>query len=651
MLNFNMRNFFCLLHGLLITLAALALPASAADSFLVLCYHDVVKDVRAEPDPDAVDIDQLVAQFEWLKENGYHPVAVDDILAAQAGRKALPEKAVLISFDDGYRNFYEKVFPLLKAFNYPAVLALVGAWMNAPETGTVMYGDRPFPRTKFASWENIREMQASGLVEIASHSYDLHHGILANPQGNQEPAAVTRAYNSSKKTYESDAAFVSRIRADLARNSQLLLEKTGKRPRVMVWPYGRYNADTQAVAAELGMPVQFTLDDGVNIAGQAGDLREVKRFLIHFNPLLPEFADTLRTPVEKPVLRVMHVDLDYVYDADPAQQEKNLSRLLDRVVESGVNTVFLQAYADPAGRGTAQALYFPNRHMAMRADLFNRVSWQLASRTRVRVYAWLPLLAFELPQSHPASGHLVTSSNGDPSGYRRLSPFSPQARQAVREIYADLAKNSSIAGLLFHDDATLSDFEDASAYAQAHYATEWKLPESVAAIRANPELFARWTQAKTRYLIDFSLELKNVAGHYRPNLKTARNLYAPVALNPAAQDWFAQSLPLFIKAYDWTAVMAMPYMENAEQPDAWLQSLADKVLAEPEGQHKTVFELQGTDWRTNTAVPGKTLAQQMRLLKLSGIRSMGYYPDDFIQNQPALDEVKLELSLRALPNR
>jgi biofilm PGA synthesis lipoprotein PgaB len=649
--NFTIRNFFCLLSGLCLSLAALALPAHAADSYLVLCYHDVVKDVRAEPDPDAVDLDQLVAQFAWLKENGYHPVAVDDILAAQAGRKALPEKAVLISFDDGYRNFYEKVFPLLKAFNYPAVLALVGSWMNAPESGTVMYGDRPFPRTKFASWENIREMQASGLVEIASHSYDLHHGILANPQGNQEPAAVTRSYDASKNTYESDAAFLARIRDDLARNSRLLLEKTGKRPRIMVWPYGRFSAETQAIAAELGMPLQFTLDDGVNPVGPASALREVKRFLIHFNPLLPEFAETLRTPVEKPVLRVMHVDLDYVYDPDPAQQEKNLSRLLDRIVESGANTVFLQAYADPAGRGTAQALYFPNRHMPMRADLFNRVSWQVASRTRVRVYAWLPLLAFELPQSHPASGHLVTAINGDTSGYRRLSPFSPQARQAIREIYADLAKNSSIAGLLFHDDATLSDFEDASAYAMAYYATEWKLPESVTAIRANPALFARWTQAKTQYLIDFSLELKNAAERYRPGLKTARNLYAPVALEPASEAWFAQSLPAFLKAYDWTAVMAMPYMENAEQPESWLQSLAAKVLAEPEGQHKAVFELQGTDWRTSTPVTGKTLAQQMRLLKLSGIRSVGYYPDDFIQDQPALDEVKLELSLRALPNR
>jgi poly-beta-1,6-N-acetyl-D-glucosamine N-deacetylase len=650
--NVAIANIFRSLLGLLPLLAAFALPASAADNtYLVLCYHDVVKDVRAEPDPDAVDLDQLVAQFSWLKENGYHPVAVDDILAAQAGRKALPEKAVLITFDDGYQNFYEKVFPLLKAFNYPAVLALVGAWMDAPEDGTVMYGDRPFARSKFVSWENVREMQASGLVEIASHSYNLHRGIPANPQGNQQPAAVTRTYDSSKNTYESDAAYQARIREDLAKNSRLLQEKTGKRPRIMVWPYGRFNSETQAIAAELSMPLQFTLDDGINPVGSGNALREVKRFLIHFNPALPEFADILRAPADKPVLRVMHVDLDYVYDPDPAQQEKNLSKLLDRVVEAGANTVFLQAYADPAGRGTAQALYFPNRHMPMRADLFNRVAWQLASRAHVRVYAWLPLLAFELPESHPASRHLVLAANGDTSGYRRLSPFSPQARQAIRDIYADLAKNTPIAGLLFHDDATLSDFEDASPYALAYYTAEWKLPASVNAIRATPDLLARWTQAKTQHLIDFSLELKAAAEHYRPALKTARNLYAPVALNQESETWFAQSLPSFIKAYDWTAVMAMPYMENAAQPDAWLKSLATKVLAEPQAQGKVLFELQGTDWRTKTAVPGNTLAQQMRLLKLNGVRSLGYYPDDFIQDQPALDEVKLELSLRALPNR
>ena len=52
--------------------------------------------------------------------------SVDDLLAARDGRKALPEKAVLLTFDDGYESFYTRVFPILKAFRFPAVLALVG---------------------------------------------------------------------------------------------------------------------------------------------------------------------------------------------------------------------------------------------------------------------------------------------------------------------------------------------------------------------------------------------------------------------------------------------------------------------------------------------------------------------------------------------
>ena len=56
---------------------------------------------------------------------------------------------------------------------------------------TVLYGDRKVPRTNFISWDEAREMQASGLVEFASHSYDLHRGVRANPQGNVTSAAKT----------------------------------------------------------------------------------------------------------------------------------------------------------------------------------------------------------------------------------------------------------------------------------------------------------------------------------------------------------------------------------------------------------------------------------------------------------------------------
>ena len=57
----------------------------------------------------------------------------------------------------------------------------------------------------------------------------------------------------------------------------------------------------------------------------------------------------------------MHVDLDYVYDPDPAQQTKNINTLIQRVYDMKISHVFLQAFSDPLGNGTINALYFPNR--------------------------------------------------------------------------------------------------------------------------------------------------------------------------------------------------------------------------------------------------------------------------------------------------
>lgn len=159
-------------------------------------------------------------------------------------------------------------------------------------------------------------------------------------------------------------------------------------------------------------------------------------------------------------------------------------------------------------------------------------------------------------QQDKTSGHLNM-------GYIRLSPFSPEARQTIREIYEDLAKSSSFNGILFHDDVTLSDYEDASPDALKAYAKQG-LPTDLAKIRANDEDLQKWTAFKTRYLDDFAMQLVDEVRQYEPFLLTARNLYAQVALKPYAENWYSQSLEESLNRYDFTAIMAMPYMEQVK---------------------------------------------------------------------------------------
>ena len=171
---------------------------------------------------------------------------------------------------------------------------------------------------------------------------------------------------------------------------------TGKAPRVWVWPYGAEGGTTLRITAEHGYQLALTLEDG---AGRLDRLMSTPRLLLASDPALKSFANSVVGMEATPFMRVAHVDLDYVYDPDPAQTDRNLGELVQRILDMQINTVFLQAYSDPSGDGLVRSVYFPNRWLPMRADLFNRAAWQLHNRANVMVYAWMPVLAYDLDLS------------------------------------------------------------------------------------------------------------------------------------------------------------------------------------------------------------------------------------------------------------
>ncbi len=637
----------------LISLILFLLTSSlaSANELITLCYHDVRDDVVGHLDHDqgAVSSKNLANQFAWLKEHGYQVVSMQQVIDAKEGRQKLPPKAVLLTFDDGYVSFYTRIFPLLKLFNYPAVFALVTKWLDVPEGGKIPYGRGFKDRADFLSWDQVREMANSGLVEMAAHSHGLHHGVIGNPQNNSQPAMVTRIYNSETHEYESDLDYQQRIQDDLSLNADIIFQHTQKRPRVMVWPYGAFSQVTQKIAADLGMPITFILNDYKK--NHQTNLSELRRYLISGNPSIKTFGDFMRQPYDDhEIRRVAHIDLDYVYDDDKAQMVRNLDRLLDRIKAMKINTVYLQAFADPDADGNADALYFPNRHLPMRADLFNRVAWQLETRAGATVYAWLPVTAFDF-KDIPSEWRVKEWKNGKAQdsahNYHRLSFFNPDVKTIIGEVYEDLGKYANFDGILFHDDALLTDYEDAGDFAQT-YAKMRKLPD-FSVLFNDPEQRMRWAQLKTDALIRFTHFLADKIRLYRPEIKTARNIYAEPVLRPKSEEWFAQSFEKFLQHYDYTAVMAMPYMEKSDNPEQWLATLVDMVKIHPQALKKTIFELQAVDWRTSQKIPDEILEKQMRLLMRKGAIQFGYYPDDFLQNKPSLQMLKRTLSLETAP--
>lgn len=613
------------------TLSLFSTFAFAQDRYGVLAYHSVVDESAAENQkqyfPQTISAQMLIKHFNWLKENGYNVISWQQVIDAENGKGTLPDNAVLLSFDDGYETMYNVVFPLLKAYNYPAVFAPVTGWLDTPANKKIAYADKMLDRSVFATWSQVKEMEQSGLVEVASHTHNLHNGINANPSGGQLPAVIAPEYKNGK--YETEDAYKNRLKSDFARTVQTLVNRIGKKPRVMVWPYGQFNDVAVQLARQAGMPHYFSL--GEKIINKVGD-KHIGRLLLNAETDLNTVKNYLDGIDEsKQIQRVLHVDLDYVYDANKAQQAKNLDKLIERIYHYGVTTVYLQAFSDPDGDGVADALYFPNKYLPVRDDIFGRIAWQLQTRAGVQVYAWMPVLAFDLRKGVKEAEYVIDSRTGKPStkAYLRLSPYNKQNVEIIKSIYNDLSFYAKFNGILFHDDAFLTDFEGA----EGNHAEGMVSPQAKQKTQDLIQLTHQLTDALKPYFL---------RGSY--SLKTARNLYASVITNQNAEEWLAQNLKTLTENYDTTAIMAMPYMEN-EQPISqeeayqWFASLIGNVKVQAP-LDKVLFEFQAVNWRTQKPIPESELIDWMKLLQKNHIYSYGYYPDNFLTNQPDLNKMK-----------
>lgn len=358
--------------------------AASAQTFVTIGFHDVV-DVKSQLDDDAVTADNLVGFFEWLRGNGWTAISLDDVARARRGERPLPAKAVLLTFDDGYRSVYTRVYPLALAYDFPIVAALVGDWMEPPMGSMVKYGNRQVPREHFITWEEAREMQRSGLVEFALHTRSLHGEVIGNPQGNTMAAAVTRSY--SARGYQTDAEFIAAVRADLLGGRTTMQRELGRAPRTLVWPYGRYNAAGTEAARDAGFEFALVLDQGPSTLLEP--LR-IARFLPTFDSPLPDLVRNLQPKArELRVDRLTCLDPAALWTGDESTSNERLGRVIERARSLGVTGIIVDAVRRN-GQGRIESAWFPTRELPLAGDWLSRIAWQMRTRGNVKVYARLP---------------------------------------------------------------------------------------------------------------------------------------------------------------------------------------------------------------------------------------------------------------------
>ncbi|NHB57150.1 poly-beta-1,6-N-acetyl-D-glucosamine N-deacetylase PgaB [Acinetobacter sp. 194] len=362
------------------------------NSFIGITFHDVRSDVLKQGDKDyyAISTKNLVQFFEWLNKSKWQPITLKQLSESVKTGKPLPENAVLICFDDGALSSYTQVFPLLKQYKMPAVFAVVTSWTN----GNTKAAYEAYGQGNLMNWDQMREMSKSGYAEFATHSHDLHKGILSNPQKNEQPAAVTHQYFPHLNRYETDAEYEQRIFKDLAESKAVLEKELGTKIDTVIWPYGAVNVQVQNIAAKAGLPLSFSLGkDSLNFPHDGS----FQRGLIMGNPTVEEIHEQMTSTLNYTVYDSFNLMRSVTFDLSdiqsPTYDEGNikLGKTLENLNALKTNTMILKVLKDVDGDGVYDQAFFPNQYLPVAQDLMNRVSWQTRTRVFHSVYAELPL--------------------------------------------------------------------------------------------------------------------------------------------------------------------------------------------------------------------------------------------------------------------
>lgn len=190
----------------------------------ILTYHRV-RDVLLISDRSDIEFSvspkNLDEQLKYLADNNYQTISLDELNARFENKSPLPPKSVILTFDDGFRDFYTNAFPLLKKYNLRAVCFYIVGYSNFPG-----YMDQMM----------LREIHDSGLVDIQSHT--LSHLLLPN------------------LTIEDQ-------KREILESKQILEVILDKKINYFAYPYGSFDQNTVNIVSDSGYTLGFGTTPGL----------------------------------------------------------------------------------------------------------------------------------------------------------------------------------------------------------------------------------------------------------------------------------------------------------------------------------------------------------------------------------------------------
>lgn len=227
----------------------------------VLMYHNIAE----EPNDMTVTPETFRMHMETLAENGYTAVTLDDMVNYVYYGGELPEKPVLITFDDGYYSNYEYAYPVLSEHGMKAVIFTVGT-----SFGKTTYLDTDAPITPHFGEKEAKEMTNSGVISLQSHTYDMHRS---------ENYEKNARYDMGQLAGETEEEYIDTVREDLIMSREFLENLREDNVLALSYPKGKITDNAARIAVEEGYTVTFSTNWGVQelVRGLGQSLYAVKR--------------------------------------------------------------------------------------------------------------------------------------------------------------------------------------------------------------------------------------------------------------------------------------------------------------------------------------------------------------------------------------
>lgn len=225
----------------------------------IIMYHHILKDESRHGD-FIISPDDFEKDLKYIKKEGFTTITDLDLIAYQEKGTPLPEKPIMLTFDDGHLSYFEYVVPLLEKYEMKAIVSVVGSYTND-------YTENPDKSVSYAylSWNEIAELSKSTHTRIANHTYDMHK-ISANRKGCAKASGESKEHHRKIFT------------EDVKKMQSLIYENTKINADCFTYPFGSYCAETEEELKKSGFKMSLSCNEGINNVSKTSSLFKLKRY-------------------------------------------------------------------------------------------------------------------------------------------------------------------------------------------------------------------------------------------------------------------------------------------------------------------------------------------------------------------------------------